>query len=399
MPPSPRTMQTSPRMKSTTCMPLWTGPGGDGPNGGVTQGLISGFLTCRERFRIKVIDGWRPADRFSHRLEYGNMWHLCEEFTAQGQAWEGALQAAARDLCRRYPLEQNEVNKWYNVCKVQYPVYLDYWERHQDQLQREPLLQEYKFDVDYRLPNGRAVRLRGKLDAVDLIGTGKGRGVYLFETKTKGDVDETRMKRQLLWDLQTMMYLTALHCLREGAPGTATENLQGAQGAPILGVRYNVIRRPLSGGKGTIVRHKPTKSNPKGETAEEYYARLQGIIKDDPGHYFMRWRAEVGRHDVDNFRRCTLDPILEQMAAWYETVTTSQSHGDNDVVPDLKCHDPVDVNDAAGVSIPAWAMNWRHPYGSENMIDEGYDSDVEHMLETGSSLGLARTNVLFPELA
>lgn len=365
---------------TTTTTPLWTGPGGSGPNGGVTQGLISNFLTCRERFRIKAIEGWRPADRFSHRLEYGNMFHLCEEFTAQGQAWEGALQTLAKDLCKRYPLEQNEVNKWYNVCKVQYPIYLNYWASHQDQLHREPLLQEYKFDVNYKLPSGRAVRLRGKLDAVDLIGTGKGKGIYLFETKTKGDVDEVRMKRQLLWDLQTMLYLAAMHCLREDNPSTATEHWQAA---PILGVRYNVIRRPLSGGKGTIVRHKPTKSNPTGETSEAYYDRLQGIIRDDPGHYFMRWRAEVGKHDVENFRRCTLDPILEQMSVWYETVTN-------------QCRD---VNEDVRVTIPSWAVNWRHPYGSENMIDEGYDSDVEHMLETGSTLGLARTNVLFPELA
>jgi hypothetical protein len=55
--------------------PLWSGPDGEGPNGGITFSLLSRFLVCRERFRLHALEGWRTQDGFNHRLEYGNMWH------------------------------------------------------------------------------------------------------------------------------------------------------------------------------------------------------------------------------------------------------------------------------------------------------------------------------------
>src|SRR5262249_32907642 len=103
--------------------PLWTGPSGSGPQGGLTQGLIGKFMLCKERFRIYTIEGLKAADRFSHRLEYGNMWHTCEE--NQG-AWESALTKYALGLCKKYSLQQDEVDHWYRVCKVQFPIYLDF---------------------------------------------------------------------------------------------------------------------------------------------------------------------------------------------------------------------------------------------------------------------------------
>ena len=53
--------------------PLWEGPAGTGPNGGITFSLLSRFLVCRERFRVHAVLGLRPADDFNHRLEFGSM--------------------------------------------------------------------------------------------------------------------------------------------------------------------------------------------------------------------------------------------------------------------------------------------------------------------------------------
>lgn len=366
----------------TVHAPLWAGPEGRGTNGGVTQGLIGNFLTCRERFRLKAVEGWRANDHFSHRLEYGTIWHLMEEAHARHAQGEGtpdndfssalavaneAAQSYAGRLCRRYPTEQAEVVKWLNVAKVQFPLYLAHWAARLEPERVTHLEQEGLFDVPYTLPSSRVVRLRGKRDGVDLLGNGATSRVYLFETKTKADVNETRLKRQLTWDLQTMLYLTAM-TVQQQAGGTTWP-------APVAGVRYNVVRRPLSGGKGSIVQHKPRGSKP-GETTAQFYARLAGVIAEDPGSYFMRWRVEVGAHDVAAFRKHTLDPVLEQMCHWYE----------------------VNVSGHANEPLPGWASHWRHPYGVDNMIDEGYDSDVESYLETGSPAGLTRTTVLFPEL-
>lgn len=340
--------------------PLWKGPKEDG----ITFSLLSRFLCCRERFRLLVVQGLATNEGFNHRLEYGHMWHLCEEYAALGTSstvWEEELLSYAQKLCTLYPLQQEQVEHWYSVCCTQFPVYLDYWQQHRDVLERKPVYQEVPFCVPYQLPSGRVVSLRGKWDSVDWIGKGKEKGIYVQENKTKGEVNESQLKRQVTYDLQTMIYLIALS---QDATSTSLR--------PIRGVRYNVVRRPLSGGAGTIRQHKPTKSNPHGESAEEFYARLQGIIREKPETYFLRWKIEITEKDILNFRDRTLDPILEQLWDWWEWILdpfTRQNH-----------------------------HHWRHPYGCYNVLNEGGSSDLDEYLASGSEIGLRRTENLFPEL-
>ena len=380
--------------------PLWTGPGGEGPNGGVTQSMIGRFLNCRERFRIRYVEGLESAERWSHRLGYGEMWHKCEETFAgtipggvapNRHEWEIPLKQHCIDLCRQHPLQQDEINHWYQVCKVQFPLYVQWWAKHPDQVAKTSLLQEQVFDVPYKLPSGRTVRLRGKWDGVSLIGKGKSAGVYLDEHKTKGDIDPVRMQRQLGFDLQTMTYLVALEVYRR-----QTTDLGGWAQNGISGVHYNVVRRPLSGGKGSIVRHKPSKSNPQGESAEEYYARLGGIIETATGltvpewgmgpgdhFYFMRWRCEVSAGDITRFRREFLDPILEQMCDWWRHVDKTA---------------PFEIGCDGDLSYPVSALHWRHPFGVYNSLDEGGATEYDAYIESGSTAGLRRAEALFGEL-
>ena len=201
--------------------PLWAGPAGAGPNGGVTQSMIGNWLACRERFRIKYVLGLQPADSWNKHIGYGNMWHVCEEglasnATSVGQPfWLDCLDGHVKKLFANYPLQREEIEKWYNVCRVQFPEYVNYWSQHQDVVDRKPLMQEQVFDVPYQLPNGVLVRLRGKFDSVDLI---RG-GVWLQENKTKSDVDQTTIMRQLKFDIQVFHYLIALKILQEQLHG------------------------------------------------------------------------------------------------------------------------------------------------------------------------------------
>jgi len=359
--------------------PVWKGPEQDG----ITQSLLSRFLVCRERFRLLVVEGLRPADQFNHRMEYGQMWHTCEEELARTKGaddnWQRALKQYASGLCRKYPLQQEQVQHWYNVCKVQFPVYVNFWAKHPDVKGRTPLLQEQVFDVPYTLPSGRMVRLRGKWDSVDLIGKGKAASVYLQENKSMGDIKEEQLKRQLAsgFDLQTMLYLVAM----DHWPAKDWKE------KPIRGVRYNVVRRPLSGGKGSIKQlqnvnkgkrgPKAEKLPPRPETSEEYYVRLGTIIEEEPEFFFMRWKVEITPADIERFRRECLDPILEQLYHWWEWV----SH------PKVK---------------EPWyhssGHHFRYPYGVWNTMLEGGVGEVDEYLNTGSELGLERTDNLFREL-
>lgn len=388
-------------VKAPAREPVWRGPTVDG----VTQSLLSRFLVCRERFRINVIDGLRADEGFNHRLEYGQMWHVCEEAFAREDSRAFKLQQMKIDLDRycqgllkRHPFQREQIAKWYEVCKIQFPIYVDYWARQKDVVDRTPLFQEQVFDVSYKLPSGRIVRLRGKWDAGDLIGRGKTAGVYLQENKTKSEIDVGNLTRQLSFDLQTMFYLVALGAASSSElAGKGWSNQTHGKGihdlhlpAPVKGVRYNVIRRPLSGGKGTIVRHKATKGSKKNpgkpeETLDHYYGRLREIIEEDRGEFFARFKVEVSAADVVRFRRECLDPLLEYLCEWYDWVTRNP--------------DPFE----AATSIPGYAMagggvHWRHPFGVYNVLDEGGSSDLDAYLATGSTVGLKKVTTLFGEL-
>jgi hypothetical protein len=375
-----------PTVKTKTVRsPLWAGPCDSGPQGGITFSLLSRFISCRERFRIAVIEGLRPVDAFNHRIAFGSMWHVAEEELAKevrvgGRIYDAecgiaALTSFASDLCRQYPMSQEQVDHWYNVVKVTFPLYVEYWAKHPDMIARRPLLSEQSFSVPYHLPSNRIVRLRGKWDSVDLVGEGKSARVILQENKTKGDVREPQLRRQLRMDLQVMLYLVAL---TEGwYQGQSWSHIKPS--ARIGGVRYNVVRRPLSGGKGSIVRHKPTKSNPDGESKEAFFLRLRDIIAESPQDYFMRWDVGITPSDILKFRRECLDPILEQLCDWWEAM--QDCDGDYFRPP-----------------TPHGYVHWRHPFGVFDALNEGGSSDLDEYLETGSTVGLERASTLFPEL-
>ena len=348
---------------------MWQGPCAVGPLGGITQSMLVRFMSCRERFRLKYVLGLEPPDRWNKNIGYGNMWHACEEGLASGgsdRAWLAKLTEHVRPLYHRYPTQRDELDKWCNVCNVQFPEYVKYWLDHPDVQNRTPLMQEQVFDVPYTLPSGRIVRLRGKFDSVDIIKdevNPKG-GVYLMENKTKGDIDKLQVERQLRFDLQTMLYLVALGKSQPYEP---------------KGVRYNVIRRPLSGGIGNISPHKAKSTKTKitpAETAEQFYKRLRSdYIAADPAYWFFRVRSEVSAQDIQVFRETCLDPLLEQLYWWYDEVTTGK-HGNGTYPP----------------------LNYRTPFGVWSSLEEGGSTEYDAYLATGSEAGLRRVETMFEEL-
>lgn len=380
--------------------PLWCGPCGDGPLGGITQSMLVRFLSCRERFRLKYVLGLEPYEKWNHHLGYGNMWHVCEEaFAANGcepvvktdDCWFGPLLFHAQQMCKQYPMQQDDISKWFDVCRVQFPEYVKYWAEHPDVVNRKPLMQEQVFDVPYVLPSGRSVRLRGKFDSVDLING----GIYLQENKTKGDIDKLQVERQLKFDLQTMMYLIALESddlMRYESEGHYASD---EPPYPVRGVRYNVVRRPLSGGKGTIkqldnvrtskhYKAKYGKDCPqRPETEGEFYERLRcDYIAADPDYWFFRIRAEISQKDIEVFRHTCLDPILETVCDWYDHIT-----GEDKFDRFWPC-----------VSGYKAVHHWRTPFGIWSALEEDGATEYDAYLETGSEMGLRRVETLFPEL-
>lgn len=361
--------------------PLWKGPSGAGPLGGITQSMLVRFLSCRERFRLRYVLGLEPPDKWNKNTGYGNMWHVCEEALAAGWSNGANLQVLseyAQEQLFAYPLQREEIEKWYKVCCVQFPEYIKHRSTHPDVPNRTPLMQEQVFDVPYQLPSGRTVRLRGKFDSVDLIDG----GIWLQENKTKGDIDKAQVERQLRFDLQTMMYLVALQWEKTFVWDCEAHDAPPGHSPQIMGVRYNVIRRPLSGGIGNIRPHaaKTTKTKfTPAETEEEFYERLRrDYIAADPDYWFFRVRAEVSARNIQVFRDTCLDPLLEQVCCWYEQTTGEL------------------VFDSETQYVPPF--NYRTPFGVWSALEEGGSTEYDAYLETGSESGLRRTEMLFTEL-
>ena len=363
--------------------PLWKGPMNDGPNGGCTQSLLSAFLCCRERFRIKYVIGLQPEWGFSKVLEFGNCWHLCEEHFAAGDDWLKPLTTYCKELCSRYKLQQEDIEKWFNVIKRMFPVYCDHWKKHPDVKKRTPLMQEEVFHVPYTLPSGRVVWLKGKFDSVDLIdahssdGFKYPKGIWLQEDKTKGDIDEQDILQRLSFDIQTMLYLIALQLMGE-------ENGDwGIEGCKIVGVRYNVIRRPFSGGRGSI------KLKEGKETKEEFYERfMTDYVNAEPEYWFSRWKSTVSQADIEQFKQEFLNPILEELCDWYDWVVAAQTNGIS----------PFDEGARVGWSKGMTAHHYRLPFGTYNSIMETGGSDLDNYLRTGNTVGLVQVDSLFGEL-
>jgi len=343
--------------------PLWKGPTEDG----ITFSMLSKFLVCRERFRLQVIEGLRPEDRFSHKIEYGNMWHLCDEMYEKAKSYEKPLSDYVQALIKKYPLDSTQILHWWKVVLTQFPLYI----LHRKRTSKPGLISvatEQVFDVPYELPSGRTVRLRGKVDEI-MLRTEKGRGSSLFlkETKTKGDIDEVNLVKQLTFDLQIMKYMVAM------TQDTGIESLEKIkEKAPVQGVIYNVIRRPLSGGKGSIVRHKETKNKPA-ETEESFYQRVGDYIVEEPERYFMRWTVEITKDDITRFRHRCLNPLLEDLCSWYMEVTGRD--------------DPF-----------SGEHHWVYPYGVYNPLNDGGMTDLDECVNSGSTVGLKKVFELFSEL-
>lgn len=370
--------------------PLWDGPHSRTPQGGITFSLLSRYLVCKERARIHLMDGLKPRDQFNHRIEYGNMWHICEEVYAKHKMIEGPLASLygyAEQLCRRYPIKQDEIFHWYNVCKIQFPIYVEYWSKNKVE-DSEPLFQEEAFQIPYTLPSGKVVFLRGKWDSIALHYPDE---ILIQENKTKGDIDPPSLQKQLKFDLQTMIYLVALHQFMR----TKDFPYQIEGNVKVNGIIYNVVRRPLSGGRGNISQKKGSKNVPP-ETKDEYYNRLKTVIdgsnpdyETDPSYFFMRWKIEIDPKEVNYFRKVCLDPILENLCndyEWWRYCMENQKDVFNHKLREERF--PEDHKTRHHV----------YPFGIFNSLTEGDGTAIDEYLFSGNTMGLERSTNLFPEL-
>jgi len=376
------------RIKNTP-QPPWRGPQEEG----ISQSMLNLYLYCPERFRIYTIEGYQPIREFNRYIFYGDLWHTCEEHLARGEDWEQPLLAEAQKALQQYPESRESIDQFYKLCKMQFPIYLKYWSTEPDVQSRKPIWQERPFNIDYELPSGRSVKIRGKFDSVDIIGKSKTRGIYLQENKTKSEINTNKLIYELPSNLQTNLYLTALELSSRDLFKETDENLA------ILGVRYNVIKRPLSKGKycisqskGRVVNRKDSdgkalkdaegntlKTRAGVESEKDFYQRLGGLIEEDPGYFFVRLKCDISSNDLKTFQTEALNPILENLCQDYEWWTWCHQKR---ISPYSKRRKEVYSKH--------YPHHYRMPYGIYNPIAEGKVDEYGEYITRGVTSGMER---------
>ena len=110
----------------------------------------------------------------------------------------------------------------------------------------------------------------------------------VFETKTKGQINQTAIRDQLKADLQTLIYVTTAMIEFGEMPKK---------------VMYNVVRRPQLKRK-------------QNEGLNDFLKRIKADVIKRPKFYFMRWNVDLLKSDIINFRKETLDKLLGIFCQW-----------------------------------------------------------------------------------
>ena len=348
--------------------PVWNGPLKDG----ITFSLLSKWLVCRERFRLMTIEGLKEDEGFNHAIEYGNLWHGAEEASANGQDPSVGINREASRLMLEYPTAEREINKWAGVCRIQFPQYIRYHKLNSESRIDRYFMAEKSFRIPYRLPSGRIITIRGKIDG----GLKRKEAVYIQENKSKGTIDEEGISKTVHRNFQAMLYFVMFNI------GTRLPHTAFSKMPPASGIVYNVIRRPLS--DHHAIRQK------KNETEKQFLDRLGEQIKANPRNFFMRWYVPIRKKYVDDFKLKMFHPILESFLDWWESIE----------------EDPFNPW-ITRQSLPAGSkpnyipnrLHYEYPHGIYNSIFAGYRGDFFDYLATGSERGLIRVKSLYPELA
>ncbi len=282
---------------------------------GVTQGLLANFLMCPEKARLASVIGLTSV-RSSGALAFGSLVHdildqvytyvreECEDpcpvlqsgaMTLKDLAidrLEGALRVKEkedrqmiREKMAGNPEELNQLEENYAMAEGILAPYFEKWTEDFDAVEWVEL--EKTFAIPYKLRNGKSVTIRGKRDGV--VRSRKTGRLQLFETKTKGRIDEDAIMDKLTIDLQVMLYLWSVW---------------KEYGEMPEGVIYNIMRKPQ-------LRQKQQ------EPMRAFAQRIANDVAIRPDFYFIRYFSPVVESDLKRWVR-EFDDMMNALVDWYD---------------------------------------------------------------------------------
>lgn len=265
---------------------------------GVTQSVLSTFMKCRQHSKLSL-DGWSRKES-SPSLQFGTMTHnILEKVYGEKKRDEAPT---VKEIER---LIDDQINNWFKnegipandktaqqlefhgaKLSALLPEYFVKWGK-EDFKKIQWIALEKEFTLPIQVIVGgqtRTVTIRGKRDGEYKVNP----NIYLFETKTKAQIDEGTITALLYSDFQTNIYSLAL---------------KHDYGKYPKGTRYNILRNPGS---------KPH----KGEDLKAFSKRLQGEIQKDRDYYFIRYQIYKPKSELISFQENDLQVILQDFVNW-----------------------------------------------------------------------------------
>lgn len=275
---------------------------------GVSSSLLSSWLTCREQFRLGVVEGWRSYYT-PLALAFGTCMHWCLEkaYSEKYPPNAGrcrALIASFETLWNREqpnaPTRQREVQqRVYGLAEAVLPSYFQRWAgdflgekypvKNGTPVPVKWLALEKQFSVPYVFPDGMQTWIRGTRDAVL---EDKRKDVWVFDSKCRSIINEEDTIDCLPTDLQQMLYLWAY--------------VEETKKYP-TGTVMNIVRRPG---------HRQGSE----EDLKSFFARVSKEVSNPKkwDHYFIRFAMRVTPKEIDEWKTRVLDPIMADVRGWWE---------------------------------------------------------------------------------
>lgn len=275
---------------------------------GVSSSLLNLWLTCREQFRLEVVEGWRSHNTPFY-FAFGTCSHWClqqayakpEIPNAKGVAkLVGDFERLWKKERPQAPQKQRESQeKVYGLAEALLPTYFQRWagdfpgekypRRHNTVQPKTWEGLEKRFEYTYTYPDGKKVPIRGTRDG--LIYDAK-RKLWLFDSKFRSVINEEDTLDTLPHDFQQMLYLLV----------TMEEYKQAPAGTVM-----NIARRPG---------HRQGQN----EGLREFLKRVAKDVANPKrwDHYFMRVQMDITPREIQEWRTTQLDPLMLDVRAWWE---------------------------------------------------------------------------------
>ena len=274
---------------------------------GVTYSFLSEWLNCREQGRLSYVEGYQNSG-MAEPLEFGSAIHYLLEVYAKNKfkPIRPFTHIAAFEAKRIKEIPAGDrptFRRLMRTAETLWPHYENYW-RVKDGMELRSdvkvIATEQSFRIEHLVdtitphpddgpgaPTKKIiVPIRGRFDAV--LETSD--GLWIMEDKTKSVIQQ-RIQQYLPFDLQTGMYRYAA---------------EKVFGKPVVGVLYNILRRPgLKQGQ---------------QSDREFQNRIAKDIQERPDHYFIRYQVHMAKNDNENWVNRCLNPILYQVALWWDEI-------------------------------------------------------------------------------